>query len=213
MKVLRYVSVVLFVVVSCRTIAFAQHHLPHNIPDFCRGSADTVGPGQTMVISGKVTKGCIRVEDGGRLVIRSNTTLIADMIFGLPGSRLEGGTPAQPLDNVQIIGRNGSLNRASDPEEFGRGLVWLGSVRLHGVPKTSFARLTEEPIAGQGQIFAQTTGWRPGDRLLLLVEVFVNGFECSVVVAKAHLQPCDQRSTWLEFDAPCEIVAIDSYRC
>ena len=166
MKVLRYVFVVLLVAVSCRTIAFAQH-LAHNIPDFCRGSADTVGSGQTMVISGKVTKGCIRVEDGGRLVIRSNTTLIADMIFGLPGSRLEGGTPAQPLDNVQIIGRNGSLNRASDPEEFGRGLVWFGSVRLDGVPKTSFARLTEEPIAGQGQIFAQTTGWRPGDRLVL----------------------------------------------
>jgi hypothetical protein len=167
MKVLRYVFVGLFVAVSCRAIAYAQHHLPHNIPDFCRGSADTVGPGQTMVISGKVTKGCIRVEDGGRLVIRSNTTLIADMIFGLPGSRLEGGTPAQPLDNVQIIGRNGALNRSTDPEEFGRGLVWLGSVRLHGVPKTSFARLTEEPIAGQGQIFAQTTGWRPGDRLVL----------------------------------------------
>ena len=166
MKVLRYVFVVLFVVVSCHAIAFAQHH-PHNIPDFCRGSADTVGPGQTMVISGKVTKGCIRVEDGGRLVIRSNTTLIADMIFGLPGSRLEGGTPAQPLENVQIIGRNGALNRAADPEEFGRGLVWLGSVRLHGVPKTPFARLTEEPRAGQGQIFAQTTGWRPGDRLVL----------------------------------------------
>ena len=167
MKVLRYGFVVLFVAVSCRAIAYAQHHLPHNIPDFCRGSADTVGPGQTMVISGKVTKGCIRVEDGGRLVIRSNSTLIADMIFGLPGSRLEGGTPAQPLNNVQIIGRNGALNRSTDPEEFGRGLVWLGSVRLHGVPKTSFARLTEEPIAGQGQIFAQTTGWRPGDRLVL----------------------------------------------
>jgi hypothetical protein len=167
MKVLRYGSVVLFVVVTCQAVAFAQHHLPHNIPDFCRGSTDTVGPGQTLVISGKVSKGCIRVEDGGTLVIRSNTTLIADMIFGLPGSRLEGGTPASPLQNVQIIGRNGPLNRSTDPEEFGRGLVWFGAVRLHGAPKTPFARLTEEPRAGGGQIFAQTSGWRPGDRLVL----------------------------------------------
>jgi hypothetical protein len=167
MKVLRYGSVVLFVVVICRAVAFAQHHLPHNIPDFCRGSADTVGPGQTMVISGKVAKGCIRVEDGGTLLLRSNTTLIADTIFGLPGSRLEGGTPAAPLENVQIIGRNGPLNRSTDPEEFGRGLVWLGAVRLHGAAKTPFVRVTEEPLAGQGQIFAPTTGWRPGDRLVL----------------------------------------------
>ena len=120
-----------------------------------------------MVLSGKVIKGCIRVEANGTLILRSNTSVIADMIFGLPGSRLEGGTPQAPLDNVQIIGRNGSLNRSSDPEEFGRGLVWFGSVRLHGLPKTPFVRVTQEPRAGQGQLFAPTTGWRTGDRLLL----------------------------------------------
>ena len=120
-----------------------------------------------MVLSGKVIKGCIRVEANGTLILRSNTSVIADMIFGLPGSRLEGGTPEAPLDNVQIIGRNGSLNRSSDPEEYGRGLVWFGSVRLHGLPKTPFARVTQEPRAGQGQIFAPTTGWRPGDRLVV----------------------------------------------
>jgi parallel beta-helix repeat protein len=155
--------------------AHSSHHdavgstaqLPHNIPDFCRGSADTVGAGQTMTISGKVQKGCIRVESGGTLVLRSNTTLLADMIFGLPGSRLEGGTPSAPLDNVQIIGRNGPLDTANDPEQFGRGLVWFGSVRLHGVPKTAFVRLAEEPRAGRGQLSATTTGWRPGDRLVL----------------------------------------------
>ena len=165
MKSLRYVLVVLFVVVIGREIPHAQH--VHGIPDFCQGSADTVRSGQTMVLSGKVIKGCIRVEANGTLILRSNTSVIADMIFGLPGSRLEGGTPQAPLDNVQIIGRNGSLNRSSDPEEYGRGLVWFGSVRLHGLPKTPFARVTQEPRAGQGQIFAPTTGWRPGDRLLL----------------------------------------------
>jgi|RhiMethySRZTD1v2_1073278.scaffolds.fasta_scaffold06119_14 hypothetical protein len=147
--------------------ATAQQQLPHNIPDFCRGSADTVVGGQTLVISGKVQKGCIRVEANGTLVIRSNTTLLADMIFGLPGSHLEGGTPSAPLQNVEIIGRNGALDRNNDPEQFGRGLVWFGSVRLHGVPKTPFIRLSQEPHAGQGQLFASTTGWRPGDRLVL----------------------------------------------
>ena len=165
MKVLRYVLVVLFVLVVGRERPQAQH--VHGIPDFCRGSADTVLPGQTMVLSGKVIKGCIRVEANGTLVLRSNTSVMADMIFGLPGSRLEGGTPQAPLDNVQIIGRNGPLNRSADPEEYGRGLVWFGSVRLHGVPKTPFARVTQEPRAGQGQIFAPTTGWRTGDRLVV----------------------------------------------
>jgi hypothetical protein len=165
MKSLRYVLVVLFVVVIGREIPHAQH--AHNIPDFCLGSPDTVRSGQTLVLSGKVIKGCIRVEANGTLILRSNTSVIADMIFGLPGSRLEGGTPQAPLDNVQIIGRNGPLNRSSDPEEFGRGLVWFGSVRLHGLPKTPFARVTEEPRAGQGQIFAPTTGWRSGDRIVV----------------------------------------------
>jgi hypothetical protein len=186
MKIARDVLLVLFVFfVSGATrpadvsgAARASHHdhdhdaataaqLPHNIPDFCRGSADTVAGGQTLVISGKVQKGCIRVEANGTLVIRSNTTLLADMIFGLPGSHLEGGTPSAPLQNVEIIGRNGALDRNNDPEQFGRGLVWFGSVRLHGVPKTPFIRLSQEPHAGQGQIFASTTGWRPGDRLVL----------------------------------------------
>jgi G8 domain len=182
MKVVRDVLLVLFVFfVSGATrpaevsgAAHASHHdaaaaaqFPHNIPDFCRGSSDTVAGGQTMVISGKVQKGCIRVEANGTLVLRSNTTLLADMIFGLPGSHLEGGTPSAPLQNVEIIGRNGALDRNNDPEQFGRGLVWFGSVRLHGVPKTPFVRLGQEPHAGQGQLFASTTGWRPGDRLVL----------------------------------------------
>src|SRR5262245_15992185 len=117
MKVVRDVLLVLVVFLASGAsrpeagrAAHSSHHdavgstaqLPHNIPDFCRGSADTVGAGQTMTISGKVQKGCIRVESGGTLVLRSNTTLLADMIFGLPGSRLEGGTPSAPLDNVQI---------------------------------------------------------------------------------------------------------------
>jgi Right handed beta helix region len=165
MKTLHYGLAALLIVVVGREVPHAQH--VHGIPDFCRGSSDTVGPGQTLVISGKVSKGCIRVEANGTLVLRSNTSLMADMIFGLPGSRLEGGTPEAPLDNVQIIGRNGSLNRTTDPEEYGRGLVWFGSVRLHGRPKTPFVRLTEEPRAGNGQLFAPTTGWNPGDRLLL----------------------------------------------
>lgn len=165
MKTLRYGFAVLLVILLGRDAPHAQHM--HNIPDFCRGSADTVRSGQTLVISGKVAKGCIRVEGGGTLQLRSNTSLIADMIFGLPGSRLEGGTPEAPLENVQIVGRNGPINRSSDPEEYGRGLVWFGSVRLHGVPKTPFVRVTKEPLAGHGQISAPTTGWRPGDRLVL----------------------------------------------
>ena len=51
MKAPRFVPAVLFVILFGRAVAFAQHH-PHNIPDFCRGSADTVGSGQTMVLSG-----------------------------------------------------------------------------------------------------------------------------------------------------------------
>ncbi len=165
MKAARNFLVILFVVVAGRALPHAQH--PHNIPDFCKGSPDTVGPGQTLVLSGKVVKGCIRVEANGTLILRSNTTVLVDTIFGLPGSRLEGGTASAPLENVQIVGRNGTLSRSTDPEEFGRGLVWLGSVRLHGVPKTPFVRLREEPRAGNGQIAAQTTGWRMGDRLVI----------------------------------------------
>ena len=165
MKSLRYVLVVLFVVVIGREIPHAQH--VHGIPDFCQGSADTVRSGQTMVLSGKVIKGCIRVEAERHADPAFEHE--RDRRHDLRAARIASGRRHAPGAARQRADHRSQ--RFSEPIDRSRrvrtGARLVRSVRLHGLPKTPFARVTQEPRAGQGQIFAPTTGWRPGDRLVL----------------------------------------------
>src|SRR6185436_14417008 len=59
------------------------------------------------------------------------------------------------------------LNR--DPQQFGTGLLVEGTIRVHGLAKTSFERLAAEPTAGatELQFAAPVSGWQVGDRLFL----------------------------------------------
>src|SRR5262249_21626424 len=90
----------------------------------------------------------------------------------LPGGDLEVGTTTTPIAaNVManIIIANQAINPSIDPNQFGTGLIGLGTVHMAGVAKTPFVLLGTEPRAGATKLTLSQvpTGWRPGDQLFV----------------------------------------------
>ena len=64
---------------------------------------------------------------------------------------------------------NGDIDVTKDPNLFGRGLLALGKVTMHGEIKTPHLKVAIDPIIGQNQITlsSQPTNWHIGDTLVL----------------------------------------------
>lgn len=84
----------------------------------------------------------------------------------------EGG--ALDLDNysdgatTKLILTDTPIDPAIDPEQLGNGLLARGKVKFLGAYKTSWARLTVPPRAGDTELHVDfVAGWQPGDRLIL----------------------------------------------
>jgi hypothetical protein len=80
------------------------------------------------------------------------------------------GTEDTPVTaNARLVIRDTPIDFAIDPEQYGTGLLVEGTLRIHGLAKTSFERLSVEPLAGTTQLVfaAPVTGWQAGDRLFL----------------------------------------------
>ncbi|MCI0459249.1 MAG: G8 domain-containing protein [Gemmataceae bacterium] len=115
------------------------------------------------------------VQAGGRLHFRTDisTRVTVQNFLVLENGELRVGTAANPVAatvKAEIIFPNVALDTASDPNQFGNGLVALGKVTMHGSVKSdTYIRLAAEPRAGQTTItLAQAaTGWQVGDRLAL----------------------------------------------
>lgn len=145
--------------------AYAQTLLPHNIPELCATApaSDKVPAGQTVTLSGAVTKGCLEVK--GLAIFADGIDLTVTTILQHPGSEVRWGTAQTPS--------RGRVRFASvaptDPEQFGTGWISLGKTSLYGMPKTEFARLSADALAGQNQIRLDVspTGWIIGDVLRL----------------------------------------------
>ena len=83
---------------------------------------------------------------------------------------LEIGTEDAPVTaKAQVIIRDTPIDFQNDPEQYGTGLLVEGTIRVHGLEKTSFERLATEPLAGATELVftAPVNGWMPGDRLFL----------------------------------------------
>ena len=104
-------------------------------------------------------------------------------LFVLEGGTLIVGTAANPIAaNVHAVIdiADQGFNSANDPGQFGTGLIVLGNVRMHGVIKTPYARLSQEARAGDTVLHLSPpdtllaewqadgiTGWRSGDEIEL----------------------------------------------
>ena len=83
------------------------------------------------------------------------------------------GTKNNPIatnTNVSIrFVDNGDLDVVKDPNLFGRGLLALGKVTMHGEIKTPHLKVAQDPMAGHNQITLAYSpkNWHIGDKLVL----------------------------------------------
>jgi hypothetical protein len=116
---------------------------------------------------------CVDIEGALRFRTDANTRLTVVALTVLATGRLEIGTPDAPVaDGVsaEIVIADRPLDTTRDPEQFGGGIVGLGTIRVHGAARTpTFARLAAEPLAGQTRLVLgeRPSGWQAGDRLVL----------------------------------------------
>lgn len=134
------------------------------IYDSTGGVADTIG-----------------IDSGGALRFRTdqNTLLRVGTLLIMPGGELEVGTETTPVTGdvtAEILIKDQPLDLADDgvgifdPEQYGTSLLVInGTITMHGSPKSTFMRLSQEPLAGSTTLTLEQSviGWKPGDRLTL----------------------------------------------
>ncbi|MGL6072544.1 MAG: PA14 domain-containing protein [Fimbriiglobus sp.] len=122
----------------------------------------------------------VSIKNGGTLAFRTdmNTRLYVSNLQVLSGGTLTVGTAANPVAanvKAEIIIADRPLNLARDPEQFGNGLIALGTVKMHGSAKKvngndlGYVKLAVDPLVGHTTLTlaAPVTGWRSGDKLIL----------------------------------------------
>jgi hypothetical protein len=160
--------VLLLVIFLASPLAASVQRMPHNIPVLCAGSPDNVPAGQTVTLSGTVTKGCIGVPSGSTLLLADNLDLTVTTIQVLPGGRI---ATAPNVSNVRVTTRDVA---PTDREQYGTGLVILGEYDLRGEATATKVRMTAELQAGATTVaLVSTAGMRVGGELMLNESRFI----------------------------------------
>jgi PKD repeat protein len=115
------------------------------------------------------------IQSGGHLDFRTDVTTKLTLVnlLVLQGGELQIGTAANPVAaNVQaeVVFANQPLVTTNDPEQFGHGLIGLGTVTIHGATKDqTFVCLAIAPTAGATTLTLSqpVSGWQVGDQLVL----------------------------------------------
>ena len=116
---------------------------------------------------------CVGVQGHLTFGTSANTRLTVGTLLVYEGGRLTIGTASAPVPagvTAELVVANRAINTATDPDEYGTGVLALGTVTMYGAEKTpTWVRLAQEPRAGNTTLtLAQpVTGWRVGDRLIL----------------------------------------------
>jgi hypothetical protein len=103
----------------------------------------------------------------------SNTQLTVGTLTVMPTGTLTIGTAAQPVGasvTAQLVIANQAINTTQDPEQFGTGLIALGTVTMHGAGvNQTWLQLAAEPRAGNTSLLVggDISDWQPGDTLVL----------------------------------------------
>jgi hypothetical protein len=140
------------------------------------GDIVDINPGTTVTydVNSTAALNTLEIQPTGTLTFRTdiNTQVVVGNFLVLQEGTLQVGTAANPIAaNVQatISLGNQPLNAATDPQQFGDGLIVLGNVTMHGPVKTPFVTLAQEAHAGDTvlHLASAVTGWQPGDDPLL----------------------------------------------
>lgn len=125
-----------------------------------------VASGHLVTLDGAGEAGVVGVQDGGELRMGRASRLVLTT-----GVVYAGGTLSSVVDATgEIVLRDKPLDLATDPMQYGNGLIVLGNLRLSGVDRRpSFVPLGTEPRAGQDRLRLsyQATRWQAGDKLYI----------------------------------------------
>lgn len=135
--------------------------LPHGIPDPCTSATlrYIVPAGDTLTLSGRYETSCLGVH--GTLRVEPGALLLVDDLIVY-----DDGTLTQT--GGEVVFRDRPLNTALDPEQFGRGFIALGRVRIQGASVTPFVRASTDIRAGDRAIAVPTPmDWTVGQRLVV----------------------------------------------
>jgi uncharacterized repeat protein (TIGR01451 family) len=115
------------------------------------------------------------IQSGGTLTFRTDvsTELTVVNLLVLQGGDLQIGTAANPVAanvTAQVVFANQPLNTTLDPEQYGNGLIGLGTVTMAGAQMNqTFIPLAVEPKAGDTTLTLATaeSGWKVGDSVTI----------------------------------------------
>lgn len=132
-------------------------------------------------VVGDETLAVVGIEGVLRFSIDRSTRMESGTVLVLPGGTLEIGSATHPIGSdvqAEIVIADWPLATSGpddvtgvyDPRQFGTGLLGLGTITMHGAPRSpTFARLAVEPRSGHETLVLESapTGWRPGDRVFV----------------------------------------------
>jgi hypothetical protein len=136
------------------------------------GDIVDIWPGTTVTydVNSSVALNTLEIQPTGILTFRTDisTELVVGNFLVLQGGTLAVGTAINPIAsnvNVNILIANQAINTATDPSQFGTGLIVMGNVTMHGATKTPYATLSQEAHAGDTvlHLASPVTGWQAGD--------------------------------------------------
>ncbi len=139
------------------------------------GDRVLVAAGNSLVYSALSAAPINAIEIDGSLSFATtvDTRLTVGTLTVMPIGTLEIGTAAQPVAasvTAELVIADQALDTVADPEQFGTGLIALGTVTMHGAGlNATWLRLAAEPRAGGTSLLVSgdISGWQRGDTLVL----------------------------------------------
>jgi PKD repeat protein len=124
--------------------------------------------------SASATLNTLEIQPTATLVFRTDITTQLNVVnlLVLSGGELDIGTLTNPVAanvTAQVVFANQALNTTLDPEQYGNGLIVLGTFTTNGAAKAPYVTLAQEAHAGDTvlHVAAPATGWQVGDKLQL----------------------------------------------
>ena len=114
------------------------------------------------------------VQSGATLTFSTttNTQMYVVNLMVLQGGTLDIGTQANPMPvnvTASVVWANQPINTNIDPEQYGNGLIVLGTMNTYGTVKAPYVTLAQNANAGDTvlHLASPATGWQVGDKLQL----------------------------------------------
>lgn len=174
------------------------------------GARVWIMPDRTVTVDTTIDQAAQWVRVSGTLQFAPNhdTALRADtVVVDMDGSFVMGTADAPIQPDVQarlIITGDGPIDRTTDPQMLGRGLIVDGMISVHGAEETDWLSLARFPKAGDSTLVLSQVpvGWKAGDTLVLAGTTYTgqSGDQDEVLTIAGISGTTVQLTTRLRFD-------------